>query len=84
MDSATNAEDGKQKPTGLARIVDKHTDKFSMSGVSYIKSTKNPVVKFVWSILLIAALGAMGYHLYRSAVNPRFLLSGPHKAYAIR
>ncbi|KAK3790659.1 hypothetical protein RRG08_048784 [Elysia crispata] len=65
MDSATKAEDGKQKPTGLARIVDKHTDKFSMSGVSYIKSTKNPVVKFVWSILLIAALGAMGYHLYR-------------------
>ncbi|GFR83345.1 amiloride-sensitive sodium channel subunit gamma [Elysia marginata] len=65
---STSSPDDKEKssrPSGVGHIIDKHTDKFSMSGVSYIKGTKNPVVKFVWSILLIAALAAMGYHLYR-------------------
>ncbi|GFN77782.1 amiloride-sensitive sodium channel subunit alpha [Plakobranchus ocellatus] len=49
----------------IGRIFSKFADKCSMNGVPYIKQSQNYVVKTVWSVLLILAVGAMSYHLYR-------------------
>ncbi|GFO35507.1 amiloride-sensitive sodium channel subunit gamma [Plakobranchus ocellatus] len=50
---------------GIGHIFSKYADKCSMNGVPYIKQSKNYVVKTVWSFLLILAVVAMSYHLYR-------------------
>ena len=57
--------DEKEEATGIRRIWNKHADRSSIVGLPYIQNSKNPLVKLVWFILLMAAIGGMVYHLYR-------------------
>ena len=52
-------------PTGIRKIWNKHAERSSIVGLPYIQNSKNPIVKLVWVILLLAAIGGMVYHLYR-------------------
>ncbi|KAH9515276.1 hypothetical protein Btru_014043 [Bulinus truncatus] len=45
-------------------VFSNYADIASLNGVAFIKTSKHPVVKVIWAVLLTAAIGAMIYHLY--------------------
>ncbi|CAL1540639.1 unnamed protein product [Lymnaea stagnalis] len=49
---------------GFLRILSDYGDKASLNGVVFIKTARSPIVRAVWAFLLLAAVGAMTYHLY--------------------
>ncbi|CAL1541410.1 unnamed protein product, partial [Lymnaea stagnalis] len=49
---------------GFLRILSDYGDKASLNGVVFIKTARSPLVRTVWAFLLLAAVGAMTYHLY--------------------
>ncbi|XP_059164362.1 acid-sensing ion channel 1C-like [Physella acuta] len=54
----------KETAEGLAYIVEKFADITSLNGMPYIVRSRTCFVKIVWTILFLAAVGAMIYHLY--------------------
>lgn len=49
---------------GFLAILSDYADKASLNGVVFIKTASNPIVRVIWAFLLLAAVGAMTYHLY--------------------
>ncbi|XP_059164363.1 degenerin mec-4-like [Physella acuta] len=63
--SAGKTEKKEKKKKGkFSKICLNFADITSLNGLPFISSSKNPVVKVVWTLLLMAALGAMIFHLY--------------------
>ncbi|KAL5016193.1 hypothetical protein ScPMuIL_005782 [Solemya velum] len=58
--SNSSSEHGKS----FQRVCKRFSEKTSMQGVPYIGTSKKLIAKFIWIILLLAAMGAMLFHLY--------------------
>ncbi|KAK6989097.1 degenerin unc-8, partial [Biomphalaria glabrata] len=54
----------KVKKPKFRKIFSRYADIASLNGVAIIKDSKSPIVKAIWAFLLLAAIGAMIYHLY--------------------
>lgn len=50
---------------GIRGVFTDFAEKTSVSGIPFIRDSTSKIVIGIWSVLLIAAIGAMIYHLYR-------------------
>ncbi|KAK0055716.1 degenerin unc-8 [Biomphalaria pfeifferi] len=50
--------------SGIRGVFSDFAEKTSVSGIPFIRDSTSKIVTGIWSVLLIAAIGAMIYHLY--------------------
>ncbi|KAK3092474.1 hypothetical protein FSP39_003287 [Pinctada imbricata] len=55
--------DSRGKKKSFRRLCQRFAEKTSMQGVPYINNAKLTGAKIIWTILLVASLAAMTYHL---------------------
>ncbi|KAK0055363.1 amiloride-sensitive sodium channel subunit alpha [Biomphalaria pfeifferi] len=63
-DSVSGTSRAPSLPRGFTMIFYKYGSRASLNGVPFIMQSRNVTVKFMWSVLLAAAIGASIFHLY--------------------